>query len=255
MRRYLIPIDMEKVIKMAKAGSSCQEIADLYRVNRDTIRKRLAGVGVTPVDATPRVDPAIVEEVIRRYLDGETSGEIARSMGRSRNSIIGIVYRAGAKRDADVQRVAMSRTHRAALSRARAAPRAPRAIKPPKPAPAPKTAQVVELRPATVSRIGIAGNGATFEQAPQLTIPPLRDAAATGEPARIMDEHFGGCRWPISGEGADMTFCCGPRDEGKTYCAAHNPLAFSPAQPKPLMKLASIDRNVRRSSPYREEAA
>lgn len=175
-----------------------------------------------------------VVELRRLHAEGLSASQIAKRIGGgcTRNSVIGKIYRLGMVRSAEAQKATISVAN---SSRARAA----------------KSPQ----KPKVKSDIGIAGRGATFERAPVLPMPSLRDAAATGEPARIIDKRFGGCRWPISGEGADMTFCCGPRDEGKTYCAAHNPLAFSPTQPKPLMKLASIDRNVRRSSPYREEAA
>lgn len=41
----------------------------------------------------------------------------------------------------------------------------------------------------------------------------------------ILDEGFGGCRWPTLGDGAEMRFCCVPTD-GATYCAAHARRAY-----------------------------
>jgi len=90
--------------------------------------------------------------------------------------------------------------------------------------------------------IGIAGNGATFEAAPVTPMPKLRCVEATGEPARIIDPGFGGCKWPIDDPGRgrmeETRFCCGPRDVGKPYCPSHLALAWN-GKPKPP-KAASV---------------
>ena len=49
---------------------------------------------------------------------------------------------------------------------------------------------------------------------------------------RIMDDGFGGCRWPIGGEGADCRFCCLP-SAGKPYCEAHERRSAHASQPVP----------------------
>lgn len=41
-----------------------------------------------------------------------------------------------------------------------------------------------------------------------------------------------GCRWPVSGEGADMQFCCRPKAKG-SFCTAHAARAYvTPPKPK-----------------------
>lgn len=84
---------------------------------------------------------------------------------------------------------------------------------------------------ATPRRLGIAGNGTVYEQAPAAEPRAFtpRTTTATGEPCTI--EHVVGCRWPIGeapfGRMETLLFCNGGRDEGATYCSRHKPLATS----------------------------
>lgn len=38
---------------------------------------------------------------------------------------------------------------------------------------------------------------------------------------RIIDPGFRGCRWPLSGEGSEMRFCCAALSPGSYYCTSH----------------------------------
>lgn len=48
-----------------------------------------------------------------------------------------------------------------------------------------------------------------------------------------------GCKWPVSGEGADMLCCGAKREEDGPYCAAHARVAFVPLTP--------VQKNLNRS--------
>jgi len=115
--------------------------------------------------------------------------------------------------------------------------------------PAPKPA---EPRP-TAPRVAIAGNGTVFETAPDVDMPKLRIVTATGKPARIVDDHFGGCKWPISDPGRgcmeETLFCCGPREVGNPYCASHSALATtgqSYSNGKKVQSAKELARSLRR---------
>lgn len=60
----------------------------------------------------------------------------------------------------------------------------------------------------------------------------------------IMDDDFGGCRWPIGGEGADTRFCCHETDG--TYCAAHHQRAYTRAMRPDEMR--GLKRLLRRTA-------
>jgi len=159
----------------------------------------------------------------KHHAEGLSASQIARQIGNgcTRNAVIGKLHRLGMVRTPDAKSITISLAN---SSRARAA-------KPGEPS-----------RP----RIGIAGRGATYEQAPDVPMPKLRDAAATGEPARIMDAHFGGCRWPINDPGKgfmdETRFCCGKRKDGSNYCAAHHAIGWV----KPPKTANELARSLRR---------
>lgn len=154
--------------------------------------------------------------------EGHSFSVIAKRMGGglTRNACLGKAHRMGfAQRD-----------RASAPASSRPAPRPP-VVKPSAPAVPVRRASASRPTPAPAPppRIGIAGNGTTYEQAPAAKMPRMRDVAATGVPARIIDPGFGGCRWPITDPGrGDMhetIFCCGSRPVGQPYCTAHQSLA------------------------------
>ena len=158
------------------------------------------------------------------HTEGLSAAQIARHLGNgcTRNAVIGKLHRLGMSRTPEAASITISLAN-SSRAAAKAKPAAP--AKP---------------------RIGIAGRGATFEQAPDAPMPKLREVAATGEPARIMDAHFGGCRWPISDPGRgfmdETRFCCGPRRPGGNYCAEHHAIGWV----KPPKTAHELARSLRR---------
>ncbi len=74
----------------------------------------------------------------------------------------------------------------------------------------------------------LAGNGAVFEQSEARVSPvPMKFTEEPGRGLRITDPGFSGCRWPLSGHGADMKFCCAKRPEGAAYCTEHAKKAYT----------------------------
>lgn len=205
-------------------GETCIQIATAYRCSDSTISKRLRDMGVT-VGHGNRIKLEVEEAIKAGWMAGESATQIGRKLGMTRNAVIGIAHRRGWQRAEEV--IAVNR--RVESRRARAAPVA----KPQRRPPTPKAAL------ESVSRIGIAGNGALFEKAPGAKMPSLRAVTSTGVPARICDDHFTrrGCKWPIgtppAGFADEQLFCNGARAEDEArYCPEHLALAFSATQPK-----------------------
>ena len=159
------------------------------------------------------------------WLDGRSASQIAKQLGGvTRNAVIGKVHRLGLTGQGEGAR-------RSASPPRAVAPRPAKA-----PAPAKPSAPAAHVRredptPPPAPRLGIAGNGHVYTQAPSAPLPRLRVVESSGKPARIIDPGFGGCRWPINDPGAgrmdETLFCCGHRDEGQAYCAQHRALGVS----------------------------
>lgn len=158
----------------------------------------------------------------KMHHEGASASEIARALGGtlSRNSVIGKCHRLGLRRTEQ----AKTATQQLTVANKASAPRKINGVRP---------------APNTAPRVGIAGNGATFEHAPPAPLPMLRDAPATGNPARIVDDHWTrlGCKWPIGTppwhDASEQMFCNGPRAPGEPrYCCDHRRVALSPNQPK-----------------------
>lgn len=167
-----------------------------------------------------------IATMTKLWKDGLSTSQIAEKLGGvTRNAVIGKLTRLGlaGQGNATLSKRAAS-APRAVAPRPAARPSTPANMAGPKPAAEP-------ISPAP--RFGIAGNGHVYSHAPSTPLPCLRVVEASGKPARIIDPGFGGCRWPISDPGAgrmdETLFCCGPRDEGQTYCARHRALGISAA--------------------------
>lgn len=196
------------VIARAKAGESNAAIGRVWGCKAETIRKRLELYGVKSAHK-PGLDDAVLAEIKKLWLEGRSGQEIADQLGLTKNTVVGYVQRRGWKRTNSLAKAAADMLAKANTARAKAAPRPVRA----KP------------------QLKIVGNGAVMQQDP-VQRPPVIVArvigAAPGSLGLIMtDPRFGGCRWPIGGEGADMRFCCARRPDGRIYCDHHHDAACS----------------------------
>lgn len=167
-------------------------------------------------------DEKAIATLKRMWGEGASASEIAKALGGgvSRNSVIGKCHRLGLRR----------------MESGKSAGEQPKKVNP---ASAPRQIAQATAETQAASRVGIAGNGATFEHAPAARLPVLREVGSTGTPARIIDDHFSrlGCKWPITDPGAGQMdqalFCNGPRAPGEArYCCAHLKIAVNAKQPK-----------------------
>lgn len=150
----------------------------------------------------PGWTPENIAEMKRRYAAGESDAQIAKALGApSRNAIIGKRSRLG-------------------IARRGAGLSPPKSLGDERPTPAPRP--VKRRMTAILKIIG----GAVMEQA---EAPPPQVQTKFREGAgglRIIDPGFGGCRWPLNGEGAETRFCCA-RKAGDAYCADHKRIAYT----------------------------
>lgn len=147
-----------------------------------------------------------VEELKRMWDRGMTTGQIAKALNVTKNSIIGKV-------------------HRLCLT-ARPSPIKKTDAEPKEKKPAKKEAPVKEKKKATESRQAkIEVKEVEAKPAPKAT------AETTNIPLVKLDNHT--CRWPM-GDPRDDDFCfCGKRIRtGQTYCEEHAAIAYVKAGKK-----------------------
>ncbi len=113
---------------------------------------------------------------------------------RTRNAVLGQLFRMGLKISKPVGRPATPRP-----------PKAPRAPKAPKPA-----------------KVTVTGSY-SWRKAGKATKPKPVELPDDGkiEGVPFVTAPFDSCSWPIRGEGAAMLVCGASRAEGKPYCAGH----------------------------------
>lgn len=154
-------------------------------------------------------DPAELATLHRLWMiDGLSAGLIGRQLGCSRNSIIGKVHRMGWRR----------------LTLPKAAIAYPKRECAPKPERAPRRSKQHPGPSFVTPNWQPEG-----PKAP--TLVEIGDMTRT-DGFRIMDDEFGGCKWPIGGTGAETRFCCLP-SAGQTYCQAHEHRSVNATQPIP----------------------
>jgi GcrA cell cycle regulator len=178
------------------------------------------------------------------WLSGLSASQVARKLGgTTRNSVIGKVNRLGmAERTGDV-RQKPSEPRRMAAPKPRPLPK----VAAPKPAlaakakpaapiqpPAFKTAngRVYPMKPSKTlpiefepvapnARTKVFASGAIVEPTPNKPVRKISGVTSASRLLPIMHPDFGGCRWPVGGEGSDTLFCCAARPNGSTYCETH----------------------------------
>lgn len=180
------------------------------------------------------------------WMAGKSAGEIAGLMSVSRNSVIGIVHRAGLQRDA------AAKPEKARKITPPPKLRAPKPVTACKPSRQPKTEaqdRADGLRAPPVKRAVKGGRvGFNFRDAGSAA-PPLKNA--DGEPIKIgepwvplsrydrafkplegteprpfLDRRAGQCRWPIDGADGEFLACCAPSGV-KNYCETHHALGHT----------------------------
>jgi GcrA cell cycle regulator len=170
--------------------------------------------------ASERVWP--LEEM---WNSGMSSGEIAKRLGVTRNTVMGQVNR-------------MKRLGRE--NRVKAPPRAQKPRLPPKPPKEVKPPQAPKLVKLTAAKvIAAAYKRIVFDECasiPQAAFDALKSAPLQCEPAEdapigvgVMDLTPNTCRWPIGHPGAHgFHFCARFVDYGVVYCATHRAKAYQP---------------------------
>jgi len=167
-----------------------------------------------------------IAEAARRWKRGESAGTIAQAMGRTRNGVLGLMYR---KRERFPLRDAAMGIKRA--GRGSSPPAMPRPEARPRPVPVAKPAEPVHRPPAAT-------------QAPRPVAPDVvaatrpgffahRDRLQAGSaPVALVDRTTRQCAWPLTdfldASPADMPCCGAPVASGRaggSYCAAHAVLA------------------------------
>ena len=156
-------------------------------------------------------------EAKRLWLEGLSAAQVARRIGASRNAVIGKVTRLG---------LTTSNRQRASAPNAEARRTRPK------------------LNPKPILKI--AGNGTVFERS-EAREPRVTTTFREGPGGlRIIDPGFGGCRWPLNGEGAEVRFCCARPVDGQPYCADHARDAYMPPVPGKKRDARELTRSLRR---------
>lgn len=157
----------------------------------------------------------IIEALRAAAARGESMGDVAKALGRTRNSVVGLAYREGIK--------FQSRGY---------TPKPPGA-RVPRPSPEElEAARAAEgLRPRVVRRYK-----QTFVER-ELRVPRAASGAGAGGPVESKGVHLGDlgvsdCRWPLWGDGKPTFWYCGNDAGQEVYCEGHRRLAYQPPRGK-----------------------
>lgn len=154
-----------------------------------------------------------IADVQERYARGESAGEIAKvHPGRTRNSIIGILFRTGKMRDP-----ARKVRHDTSVKKPR-----PKLLS--RPAVPFKGIQPTGAEAERLAEERAAKGRAALIRAGQITVESPNARPFLQAP------RFDACKWPI-GEGLTMLACCNPVERG-SYCSGHAAIAFTSASPR-----------------------
>lgn len=135
-----------------------------------------------------------IATIKRKFHDGSTSGEIARALGRSRNSIIGKLTRLGLSRG----KTFASSTRRTSKKREASG----------------KSSRSHKAKPAT--------QVFPSRRAPLLPPQPIDDAAQVAHGISIFDIGHEQCRWPLNETSPIKDFrFCGLKTFSGCYCLSH----------------------------------
>ena len=167
--------------------------------------------------------PAEDALALRLVREGKSRAEIGRTVGRSRNAVIGRLMRLA---EAGEAIPAYKRPDKAVSDAPRPEPRAPRA---PRAAKASLEAEKRAIKANTGHGVYsiVGGSQKPWRPANMAAFTPLNE----GERLRLTDRPAFTCAWPVGGEGAD-TLCCGERTADESpYCLTHRRMAYVPTAP------------------------
>ena len=157
----------------------------------------------------PRADAWLPQDEARAVMlwkEGKTAGEIAVSLNRTRNSIIGKIHRLG-------------------LCRSDQANKAGQVIQGKN---SQKRAEIIKLGP--VKRpLNPAFNGGEVSDPKPIMLLPDEDIAGF----RLIDPEFNSknCKWWVRDEGHEARFCCQPVWGKASYCESHQYRSLHEKQP------------------------
>lgn len=165
------------------------------------------------------------------WADGLSGSQIAQQLGGvTRNAVIGKVHRLGLG-------------GRGAPSKPALRPIRVAAPRPPKPA-----RSFVKANPVENKVLAAIAN-AEVKSAPPASVVRLERAFQQVEARPPVPFGSPGCKWPISGSGADMMVCGDVRDEARgehcPYCPRHAEVAYQPP-PKGARTGNELARSLRR---------
>lgn len=146
---------------------------------------------------------------VRWQEKGQSTGEIAKAYGVSRNAVIGKISRKGWSRPRTETTAKMDSLMGGRRGGARSA-----AAREPRPAKAPL----------------YLNQGAVRERAPEAPLPEP-SPKAKGDVARIAEPESGRCKWPVGDPGEPGFGFCGLTAGGR-YCDEHERRSRAPMQPK-----------------------
>lgn len=156
---------------------------------------------------------------------GRSAAQIAEVLGGiTRNSVIGIVNRAGLTRT-DSERRSIARANAIIGARLRAKGKPP---KPPKPA----------------ARVRVVADRQTFVEPPPRPPSVIIDARKFTPILGAEPVPFGskGCKWPVGDDADGIMLCCGRgRQDGSPYCPEHRVAGTAPTP-----KASELARSLRR---------
>lgn len=160
-----------------------------------------------------RWTPERKEFALRMWVEGKSAGEIAKAFGDvSRNSVIGLVFRAGLSRD----------------------------IKQ-----GPTRCLYPKVRAAKPAKLFLVGDAVFVSRPPRAARAIAKDAVFLplpgSTPRHFMDRPTHGCRWPI---GDDLLSCCEPT-LNHHYCPEHRAVSIAQTQPKHPSKPPMLRSGVR----------
>lgn len=168
------------------------------------------------------------------WLEGKSTSEIGSMLGKTRNSIIGLIHRAGLKRGeaesqwTDERRAEAVKLNNEGLSARQVAERL-----------GTTTVAVREL----LKRMGVQSKWRPVKAIPvvrppkrRVPAPPPPPVYTTGIPFAALTPNS--CRWIVEGSGEYARFCEDASRDGSSYCTHHHGIAY-----KPMLSTRRSDRD------------
>jgi len=136
-----------------------------------------------------------VTELRTRWANGESGSQIGIAMhAKSRNAVVGKLYRLGLHRRLPIGAKTQVKAHRTKRN----------------------TVHHID------GRIFFKGDAVTEPEPPAQFV----------NPKLLLELNQCDCRWPGTGSGADMLYCGAPALNGYSYCLTHCRIAFQPRLPR-----------------------